>query len=265
MALLAGAVALTGCAKEAEASQAEPAPGSPVSLDFTFSSYSRLGIDDAGVVSWEPGDKIGVFAIKHNGSGTAGVNWTTDNIHVRNAAFEYTGTGFEGDLIFYPMDDSRLDFYAYYPYDAAYDSSLELTFDARTAQQPLMLASFASATRVSTAPLNFTQELAMVEVRYPGFTGTITLENVTAVAQSFDWGNQSAGTTYTSDGAPYSVPMQAVAGSDGVYRAWIPGVSQNNYTPGTRLLTLSNGTQSSPYNAEAPIVMGKGKAFIVTP
>lgn len=78
--------------------------------------------------TWEIGDEIGVFAVKHGGSLAASNN----NIH--NVKLTHQNDGTWSGAVFWPNTCETYDFYAYYPYDDSMSDPTAYTFSVQTNQ-----------------------------------------------------------------------------------------------------------------------------------
>lgn len=88
--------------------------GQPVPVEFTAS----VGVTETRAVdqTWSPADAIGIYMIKHGETfSPTNISEGADNIRYIVDAGKTNGFKADGSTIYYPMDNSEVDFYAYYP------------------------------------------------------------------------------------------------------------------------------------------------------
>lgn len=88
--------------------------GQRMPVEFTAS----VGVTETRAVdqTWSPADAIGIYMIKHGETfSPANISEGADNIRYIVDAGKTNGFKADGSTIYYPMDDSEVDFYAYYP------------------------------------------------------------------------------------------------------------------------------------------------------
>ncbi len=131
--------------------------------------------------TWEDGDEIGVFAVAHGDPLAASGN------PIHNAKLTYTDGAWSGEAS-WPDNVEKLDFYAYYPYDATAANPTAIAFNVQTDQSTTTntgstdqsnynLSDLLTAKsdndgsgydKTTTAvPLTFSHALAMVQVSVP--------------------------------------------------------------------------------------------------
>ncbi|CAK7017551.1 MAG: Putative fimbrium subunit Fim1C [Parabacteroides sp.] len=81
-------------------------------------AQTRVAIDPQGKSVWEKDDPVGIYMVKH---GTKVVAEGADNIEYKaSTAGESTSFASASTAVYYPKDETaRVDFIAYYPYNAA--------------------------------------------------------------------------------------------------------------------------------------------------
>lgn len=108
-------LAFFSCSKETDLQEPERYP-----VHFT-STVIEDGMLRANGTNWDNGDRIGIFAIAHQSAlQPESIIDNNDNL-----PFVTTGNGVfypQSKSIFYPRDDSSLDFIAYYPYKNSLDN-----------------------------------------------------------------------------------------------------------------------------------------------
>lgn len=88
--------------------------GQRMPVEFTAS----VGVTETRAVdqTWSPTDAIGIYMIKHGETfSPANISEGADNIRYIVDAGKTNGFKADGSTIYYPMDNSEVDFYAYYP------------------------------------------------------------------------------------------------------------------------------------------------------
>ena len=88
--------------------------GQPVPVEFTAS----VGVTETRAVdqTWSPADAIGIFMVKAGQTFLPEqISEGAENIRYVVDAGKTNGFKADGSTIYYPMDDSEVDFYAYYP------------------------------------------------------------------------------------------------------------------------------------------------------
>lgn len=145
----------------------------PQSDAMQTNADTRVATDTEFRSTWEEGDEIGVFAVEHGKALAA-----SDNL-IHNVKLTYTGGEWKAEEdIYWPKDGTKLDFYAYHPYDdnlnptlmafSVYADQSEST-DAKSNYNlsDLLTAKTTKADgygKGETVPLSFTHALAMVQV-----------------------------------------------------------------------------------------------------
>lgn len=120
--LLAAAVtalALGSCSKEemgAEPGGSPGAPGGEIRFEIGIAPQTRVATDTKFKSTWEDGDAIGIFAVKHGEQLAAADN----PIHNVRLTYSSADGGTWSGPAYWPASSagiSELDFYAYHPYD----------------------------------------------------------------------------------------------------------------------------------------------------
>lgn len=140
-------------------------------------TQTRVATDTQFESTWENGDAIGIFAVKHGKELAASGNY------IHNVKLTYrNGTWTASKVIYWPMDGTKYDFYAYYPYDPTATNPKAIAFsvpddqceattgkpaynrnDLLMAENDNNGAGFGKSNR--TVSLSFTHALAMVQVK----------------------------------------------------------------------------------------------------
>ncbi len=121
-----------------ESQMPEIIPTAPPTGEVTFtSSIDDLSASRANNTSWENDDKIGIFMLAAE----------TDEILDENVSYITNGDGNfkkDGQGLFFPEDGSKVDFVAYYPYDAGFttypDYTINITDQSRQNAIDLMIS-----------------------------------------------------------------------------------------------------------------------------
>ena len=225
------ALLLAGCSKEEPGGGTTPHTGDGVQFEVAMEVVhtARLTTDADLNSTWTDGDKIGIYAVKSGQSLTASGNY------VDNACLTLTAGSWTLDqTIYYPLG-SDLDFYAYYPYNAALSDATAIPLSTLADQSTsgnfdlsdFMLA-VATAQASKKVSLTFSHAMALVEVRTdrvdPVFAFRegafrVTLNGV-GTSGTLNLGTQAV----TAGTANSSVTMYRVPTADGswVFRAMVP-------------------------------------------
>ncbi|GHU58755.1 hypothetical protein FACS189411_14680 [Bacteroidia bacterium] len=196
-----------------------PSPGTRVSTGADFKSV------------FEVGDEIGIFAV------AAGSALQASGNVIHNVKLTYGGGAWTPGTPLY-FSGAQMDFYAYYPYNAAATNPANITFNvmpdqstaANYSQSDLLSASAAGVNKGATVTLAFAHRLALVQVEVPylgkgfgpGEDLTITLNNcVTGGTFNLTGGSLAA------SGSAQSVKMLRVETNPATattytYRALVP-------------------------------------------
>lgn len=231
---------LTGCSKDdPEGNDPGRTDSGGIRFEMNIGAMTRVTTEGTSYRSkWEAGDEVNICAVK------SGIPLSVINCYIYNAKLVFDGTEwtYQGPDIYYPLDGSELDFYAFYPYmDIAYDPAAANfpkigvnAFIDQSTQENFNKSEFLSAValnqKAQTVRLDFTHSMALVEVRvdrvapvqaFRGDALTVTLKDV-----------YSNGILYWATGAAEAnindsksdVKMYRVATDDGsyVYRALVP-------------------------------------------
>ncbi|MDH6359217.1 fimbrillin family protein [Parabacteroides sp. PF5-9] len=121
--LLSTVLLLFSCEKETGIEPKENRK--PIEIKATFQTMTRVStVEEAGLLKCEfdEGDSIGIFAVING----------TDSLYINNQklVFDYATKTWKIEVpaeeeeknLYYPSHGEALDFYAYYPYDSAYES-----------------------------------------------------------------------------------------------------------------------------------------------
>ncbi|MGC3978603.1 MAG: fimbrillin family protein [Paludibacteraceae bacterium] len=119
-----------GCSSDEDTNiQPEVKPGDEVQFNIGFGPSTRATTDIAFNTVFEDGDEIGVFALKEG---------TTDVVAQNVRLVRINGnwvSATDADKIYYPLDGSKLDFYAYYPYLGDHNTTMDnLSFEVKADQ-----------------------------------------------------------------------------------------------------------------------------------
>ena len=202
--------------------------------------------------AWENNDEIGIFAC------TAGTTLATSGNHIHNVKLTYNKTAntwTPSEALWWPGSGGKLDFYAYYPYDAGATDPTDIAFNVATDQgaaadhnkSDLLTAKTANKGKADGAiTLSFNHALAMVQVSIPGGKGwmggseglTVTLRDVKPAAtlnlKNINGTPGSEVTPAASGNDPVDITMyrmeQPDASGNYLYRALVPAqtIAQNN-------------------------------------
>lgn len=253
-----------GFAPQAEAVQT--APHTRVATDTLFSS------------TWEEGDQIGVYAVEHGEQLAASGNY------IHNVKLTYSsGSWMAAETMAWPADGTKLDFYAYYPYDAEATDPTAITFNvasdqnASTGRKPnynrsnLLMAKTDNAgwgyARGNTVYLGFKHALAMVQIKTGANVSHIKVVRLNGCVTETTLDLSTQTTTASSSARPQQVTMYACPNDGGAsgtfaYRALVP---VQTIDAGTAMFRFESGGSffyQSPKLANAvPLEAGMAETF----
>ncbi len=233
--------------------------------------------------AFETGDEIGLFAVRHAAGQTAPLA-ATGNYH-HNVRLTYDGSAWKSDAgvdLYWPGGSDRLDFYAYYPYDAAVADPTNIAFSVSADQSApadysnsdLMLARAADKPRTTDAvPLTFSHALAMVQVEFKkdranniGPSGVLIVQlPQVAVEATLNLGAAAGGEVrVAAGGAKQGITMAATFSDEGTayfYRALLPvqTIASGNHI----VIRQFNESYSYKIPANAAVVAGAVKKYEV--
>lgn len=253
-----------GFAPQAEAVQT--APHTRVATDTLFSS------------TWEEGDQIGVYAVEHGEQLAASGNY------IHNVKLTYSsGSWMAAETMAWPADGTKLDFYAYYPYDAEATDPTAITFNvasdqnASTGGKPnynrsnLLMAKADNAGRGyalgNTVTLGFKHALAMVQIKTGANMGHIKVVRLNGCFTETTLDLSTQATTAASSARPQRVTMYACPNDGGAwgtfaYRALVP---VQTIDAGTAMFRFESGSsyfyQSPKLTNAVPLEAGMAETF----
>lgn len=255
---------LASCGKDEMGNKDPNVPGAhgDIAFDIGFAPQMRVSTGADFTSAWETGDEIGVFAVAHGQTLSA---TASDNLF-HNAKLTWNGTSWTQQTpLYFPAGSDALDFYAYYPYDAAATDPTNITFNVKSDQGGTTTAGDAQRSNYnlsdlltaksdnsgngwakgSIVSLTFSHALAMVQVSVPspgkgfgpGENLTVTLRGVKARAvldlSAADGTTPGSGVTLAGAGndaagiTMYRVeqPADDNYGTSYTYRALVPAQS----------------------------------------
>ena len=231
--------------------------------------------------TFEPGDAIGIFAVKRTDPSTVAAPAQADNYaHNYKYVRQQDGTWKSAEkIIYYPDDNMQLDFYAYYPYRADAADPTAIVFNVAADQSTkdgyaasdLMTARNTSATGQTPVLLRFSHKLSMVQVEVK--STDVDLNNLEYVnltnclpQVTLNLANTVAGELGAVSGVAEDIKMKRVVNSPAAtytYRAIIPA---QQITDGNKLFYFKHPVYNYNYNAAGNIdlIGGVIKLFDVT-
>lgn len=157
-------------------------------VTFRISEEESLGTK-ATATAFEIGDSIGVYAVRRTDPERVALPLKNGN-QAHNAKLVKTAEGWTfatlADKIVYPHDGSKLDFYAYYPYDRNASDPEACYFKVKTNQNgengfkasDFMVARNIAGMNEGEVSLTFSHALTMVKVKVSGGTGVVLDEGL---------------------------------------------------------------------------------------
>lgn len=171
---LCATIMLTGgCSNDNET--ALPDGGDRVALQVTSGIQSRaIGSD------WQAGDAIGIYMLK---TGTSTITEAATNRRYTTADGNSSFSATADQTIYFPVDGSQVDFYAYYPHLTQFDENGEAVFDVSDqTKQPSFDLMTAKLNSTAVAPLDknnpavafkFNHRMTKIELNIAAGTGLI--------------------------------------------------------------------------------------------
>ena len=209
----ATALAITFCLASCNNQNEDPTPAGPAPVRFTAS----IGTPDAVATpvprtraagtSWAVGDKIGIFMTAHATTNPAEADAV--NRQYTTATGDGSFTPIMGQELYYPMDNSAVDFIAYYPYTATATLTEALPITVATTQTSASQTAcdylWASANNSGTGY----DKSATAAVALP-FSHSLARLTMNCIVDA------NVGTDTPADGIP-SLPADAVVTINGMY------------------------------------------------
>ena len=230
---------LTSCNEDEFGNNSDiPDTSDEITFEIGFAPQTRVSTGADFINAWENGDAIGLFAVRHNGSG--GTLAASDN-YIHNVKLTFNGTDWMPETpLYYPGAD-KLDFYAYYPYRATAINPTAIVFNVQPDQyastdfksSDFMLSTpLTDITKGETVNLSFNHKLALLQVKVSNQTGTainnnfrVTLSAVTPQITA----NLSDG-SITSSGTPAGITLYPFDATTYIYRAIVPAAASSQRT-----------------------------------
>lgn len=161
----------------------------PMAVEFSDGVISR-----ASGTQWSKGDCVGIYMLSAGTSTPYSYDGSTySNIEYSNSAESGEGAIFsvvnEADKIYYPIDNSAMDFIAYYPYDATkmvgQRYAIDLSDQSAKESIDFMVATKLESVTPSTNPLafNFKHKLSQMVVVVVSGEGNPSLEGLQITAK----------------------------------------------------------------------------------
>lgn len=232
--LLLSVLLLASCSGEDDSLIPDPSTQADGQIRFEIGfaaeggAQSRVVTDPNLKTTWETGDEIGLFAVKH------GDNLLATGNYIHNVKLTCQEDGIWSGDAYWSNEGQTYDFYAYYPYDAAMGNPTNHTFSVKADQRAeanykrsdLLTAQTEDVAKSTNAvSLQFSHVLSLVQVEVkrdpnvPHFDEndfTVTLTGVLPGVK-VDWASALTGT-----GAATPIIMHKVEGMLYTYRAFVP-------------------------------------------
>lgn len=289
---------LASCSKEemgVEQGDSPDAQSGEIRFEIGFASQNeamqtdaqtRVATDTQFNSTWEEGDEIGIYAVKH------GEQLASSGNYIDNVKLTYKGDKWTAEeAIYWPQNGAKYDFYAYHPYDDAATDPMSIAFNVDTDQSAvtgvksnynlsdlLMAKNDNSGNgygKGETVKLSFSHALAMVQVDvsksmvgdYPADMLKVWLNGCTT-GGVLNLSAQSA-TPPTNAASPVKIKMYPCPndGTPGIYayRALVP---VQTIAAGTALFSFGydSGTllRSKPLVESLSLMAGKAEKFDMT-
>ena len=196
------------------------------SIDFSKNLNTRVTTDGSFSSKFDIGDKIGIFIYKRNPGEASSIS--SNQLYVNNIKMTYNGnTWILESPLYYINDETLLDVYAYYPYQANASASA-LNYNAATGMSDLLSASALGINRTNRqpVPLIFCHLLSMIHLSVdkietlPDFNETFVVNFHGVISGEYNLetkeiSNPGTGTTQMSFMDSYDTKNR-------ICRAWVP-------------------------------------------
>lgn len=216
-------------------------------------------------LTWETGDKIGVFMQK------AGVSLDTSyKYKIENKSYNISTDGVMSPtdsqkLYFTPLNDG-LDFYAYYPYDATKVSHgiyhVDLTLQNNSAYRPIMWAKVNNV-KSGDVPFQFNHKLARIQLRLtPGRQEVANLSGMQIMLNGeYASANLNLQTGVLTKESKADIPLTANVATDGLSAQVTVYVIPSSAAT-TRSFKIVVGTKSFVWDVSDAIEWKAGNTYI---
>ena len=225
-------VCLAACSSDDDGLTTDPQDDGRIKFEMGFAgdNGTKVATDPAFNSTWQDGDEIGIFAVK------AGETLQASGNSIHNMKVTYDGTKWDG--AYWPNDENKnenLDFYAYYPYDAAMTNPTSYTFrvnadqriEANYNKSDLLLSKAVNQSKGTTVQLTFSHALSLVQVEFENGGLGARIDDMAKVylrgigtSSAF---NLSTGTVTANTGeAIANILMTKVDGMTNTYRVLVP-------------------------------------------
>ena len=111
-----------------------PSPSQPSKTPYPI--HISTTVSRATEYGFESGDQIGLYVVNHNNDGTAG-NLLVSGNHVDNMRYTYNGTWTPDQQTYWKDNQTKADFYLYYPYTASITSVDAMPYSVKADQSLL--------------------------------------------------------------------------------------------------------------------------------
>jgi len=272
--LLAGIAILASCDR-GDTSIDLKVIGDKIKFEIGFAGsdnglQTRATTDNLFNSTWENGDEIGIFAIRHANGHTGTLSASGNYIH--NGKLTYNnGEWMPETQLYYPGGGYELDFYAYYPYDATAINPLDIAFKVKTDQYTtagfdksdfMMAAPSLNVTSGQPVDIRFGHSLALLQVEITNNTGVVMNNDFRVILKNaVTQANVNLQTqTVTASGAAAEITLFPLTAT--TYRAVVPA--------GNITLGVVDFTQPSPnwifnrYQSAITLTAGKATRLQIT-
>ncbi|MFZ4860938.1 fimbrillin family protein [Sphingobacterium sp. Mn56C] len=250
------------------ACQKSPAPESDFNSAVKFSSkIANQVVTKAANNAWENNDAIGVFM--KTGAGLTNVSASNKKYVTNNGSGNFTAAS-TAEEIFFPEDGSKVDFIAYYPYQAALTNNAIAVNVADQSQQSKIDILYANNAKDASktnpnAQLVFNHALSKVEVTVTKGNGVASLNGLAVQFNGFNTtaNFELSSGILTGQGTKASFAAKTTAGaSSTVAEAIVLPVS--NVSGATVVFKLAQGDFTWPLPTTTNYEAGKKYSYNVT-
>ncbi len=266
------AALFAGCDKEATEPQENG--NKPLQFEMGIAPQTRAATDAAFKTTWEDGDKIGLYAVRHAAGATAELAVADNYIHNEVLTYSAATQKWTPANPTYSANGDQLDFYAYYPYDAAATDPTHITFNIATDQSAKANYNgsdilFSNTTKnvgsaTTSIPLTFAHQLAMVQLSVgKGYNASsVSLLGCSTAAT----GNLSSGITSNGGAEKQTIKMfrleqlsDADYTTNYTFRALVPA---QTLASGTRMFSIAGDKSFLSGTLTTDVSLSAGKTEI---
>ena len=239
-------------------------------IGFAENISTRVTTDNSFRTSFDAGDEIGIFIYKRNPDEESSIS--SNQLYVNNIKMVFDGNNWNfSSPLYYINDETLLDIYAYYPYQANASASA-LNYNAATRMCDMLSASALGVSRTNRQPipLIFSHILSMIHLSVdkintlPDFNETFVVNFHGVISGEYNLetkqiSNYGSGITQMSFTDSYNTENR-------ICRAWVPS---QLIAPGTvfsfsQTVDNKNISHETEFKNPMTIMQGEVSQFQIT-